>query len=34
MSELELVGTACDSWKMPQNTNINIQVPCAVIIIQ
>lgn len=33
-SELELVGTACDSWKMPQNTNIDIQIPCSVIIIQ
>jgi von Willebrand factor type A domain len=32
-SELELVGAACESWRMPQNMNIDIQVPCAAIVI-
>ncbi|MEO8214536.1 MAG: vWA domain-containing protein, partial [Myxococcales bacterium] len=33
-SELELVGSACTNWRMPQNMNIDIQIPCAAIIIQ
>jgi hypothetical protein len=32
-SELELVGAACQSWRMPQNVNIDIQVPCGAIVI-
>jgi hypothetical protein len=33
-SELELVGSACDNWRMPQNMNIDIQIPCLAIVIQ
>lgn len=33
-SELELVGSACTNWRMPQNMNIDIQIPCAAIIIK
>ncbi|MEP6654065.1 MAG: vWA domain-containing protein [Myxococcales bacterium] len=33
-SELELVGSACTDWRMTQNMNIDIQIPCAAIIIK
>lgn len=33
-SELELVGSACDTWRMPENKNIDIKIPCAAIVIQ
>jgi hypothetical protein len=33
-SELELTGTACATWRMPQSTDIKIQIPCAVIIVE
>ena len=33
-SELELVGEACRSWRLPENTVIDIQIPCAIIIIE
>lgn len=32
-SVLELVGSACDTWRMPQNTDIRIDIPCGVIVI-
>jgi len=33
-SELELVGTACTNWRSPQNTQIDIKIPCKAIIVQ
>ncbi|MES1205141.1 MAG: vWA domain-containing protein [Pseudomonadota bacterium] len=33
-SELELTGTACAAWRMPQNTMIDIQIPCSIIVIE
>ena len=33
-SELELVGSACTNWRMPQNLNIDIKIPCVAIIIE
>jgi hypothetical protein len=34
MSELELLGTACTNWRMPQNSEIKIQIPCAIIVVE
>jgi hypothetical protein len=33
-SELELLGSACSNWRMPQNTDIKIQIPCAIIVVE
>jgi hypothetical protein len=33
-SELELVGTSCTNWRSPQNTQIDIKIPCKAIIVQ
>lgn len=33
-SQLQLFGTACANWRMPQNSEIKIQIPCAVIVIE
>ena len=33
-TQLELTGTACDTWRMPNNMTIDFQFPCAIIIVQ
>lgn len=33
-SELELLGSACANWRMPQNNEIKIQIPCAIIVVE
>src|SRR6266540_349768 len=33
-TQLELVGTACTTWRMPNNTNIDFQFPCSTIIFE
>jgi hypothetical protein len=33
-SELELVGAACNTWRQQQITDIKIDIPCAVIVIE
>jgi hypothetical protein len=33
-SELELTGTACTAWRMPQNMKVDIEIPCAIIVIE
>jgi hypothetical protein len=33
-TQLTLSGTACDLWRMPQNTTIDFQFPCELIVVQ
>lgn len=33
-TQLELVGSACTGWRKPENTHINFDFPCSVIIIK
>jgi hypothetical protein len=33
-TQLELTGTACDTWRDPKNTTIDFQFPCQIIIVQ
>src|SRR6185295_18545917 len=33
-TELELVGTACASWRMPSNNEIDFRFPCTAIIFE
>jgi hypothetical protein len=33
-TQLELSGTACDTWRNPQNTTIDFQFPCQIIVVQ
>jgi hypothetical protein len=32
-TQLELSGTACDTWRKPENTKIDFQFPCQIIIV-
>jgi hypothetical protein len=32
-TQLELSGTACDTWRKPDNTTIDFQFPCQIIIV-
>ena len=32
-TQLELTGTACDTWRQPANTTIDFQFPCQIIIV-
>jgi hypothetical protein len=33
-TQLELSGTACDLWRQPENTTIDFQFPCELIVVQ
>jgi hypothetical protein len=33
-TQLELVGTACDTWRKPETTQIDFNFPCGIIIIK
>jgi hypothetical protein len=33
-SQLELVGSACETWRKPENTHIDFNFPCGIIIIR
>jgi hypothetical protein len=32
-TQLELTGTACETWRKPENTTIDFQFPCEIIVI-
>jgi hypothetical protein len=32
-TQLELSGTACDTWRNPMNTTIDFQFPCQIIVV-
>jgi hypothetical protein len=31
-TQIELVGSACDTWRMPQNTKIDWDFPCKILV--
>ena len=33
-TQLELSGSACDTWRDPKNTTIDFQFPCQIIVVQ